>query len=788
MDDVILTLAAAGVHDARKFPWIPMLAERDNIRFRQEMEKAFVELPRRNIIDEEGDLTVFGLELRGVQTGIDSAMAFALGDRYAMGIEVATFLPFLKLDHGIQALLLREEDLVADIRDHGERRRAQLSVRHQRLALFAGCNDDLDLYVKLWLGWTALAGKAREHWCQLVGINVRAFRENIEKQRERLVGSLADRRKAEQRDIQIERLDAFRALLAHALPHALYIPETNLEVELRNFDGDVEADDIVGQNDASSQRIGIYRRRQPRPGEMDEEALVEISPDSTVLRGEVPLCCLVCQRKANFLRPARTAVLGVGVIRIDPSWLEGIGTVHTQRVVERAMLFAQLSRLRSAEQSMENRRRLLLSFVMPIDANISVRLCEETEQGRWLVELPVAEAGLPYFSDQKSVTVEAILDVEDIAVLAPGARLDAYVARYDGATPVLKCSDDLAALKAFRDRFKIGHPVTVVTHHIVRDPLGRLPIVVVREETTGLDISMLPADFCGKATFFPEFALRFAPGDRFRVRVEETEDCIRVSRAEDLVAETLSVPADWDRKVHQVQVRRVDTWGAWVEVGAYAAVVNRGAWPTERVVEVGSRFRGVILARLRKRERDAFTKARAEGSSIPGDIELGYKVDLRAPETFTRFLREHNKGSYVEATIDRVCDDGGLIVRFAEQRIRVVEDELGLDATGALRRARDFHPGDLVIIMVTRVQEDRALVDGSIWRAATSPRMFAHGEIVDARIILIRNTSRPLCVGAIDGKHRIELAGDGISEGDWVRAKISRVDPVSLWISGEIKE
>jgi hypothetical protein len=194
------------------------------------------------------------------------------------------------------------------------------------------------------------------------------------------------------------------------------------------------------------------------------------------------------------------------------------------------------------------------------------------------------------------------------------------------------------------------------------------------------------------------------------------------------------------------------------------------------------------LARLRKRERDAFTKARAEGSSIPGDIELGYKVDLRAPETFTRFLREHNKGSYVEATIDSVRDDGGLIVRFAEQRIRVVEDELGLDATGALRRARDFHPGDLVTIMVTRVQEDRALVDGSVWRAATSPRMFAHGETVDARIILIRNTPRPLCVGAIDGKHRIELAGDGISEGDWVRAKISRVDPVSIWVSGEITE
>src|SRR5207244_4332148 len=107
-------------------------------------------------------------------------------------------------------------------------------------------------------------------------------------------------------------------------------------------------------------------------------------------------------------------------------------------------------------------------------------------------------------------------------------------------------------------------------------------------------------------------------------------------------------------------------------------------------------------------------------------------------------------------------------------------------ATGALRRARDFRPGDLVNIMVTRVQEDRASVEGSIWRAAAMPPRFAHGDIVDARIVLVRSEPRLLCVGAIDGKYRIELVHEGASGGGWVKAKISRVDAVSAWILGEV--
>ena len=90
--------------------------------------------------------------------------------------------------------------------------------------------------------------------------------------------------------------------------------------------------------------------------------------------------------------------------------------------------------------------------------------------------------------------------------------------------------------------------------------------------------------------------------------------------------------------------------------------------------------------------------------------------------------------------------------------------------------------------MVTRVQEDRASVAGSIWRAAAMPPKFTQGDIVDARIILVRKEPRLLCVGAIDGKYRIELSCDEVPDGDWVKARISAVDPVSAWIRGDVTE
>lgn len=783
MEEVLLTVAAAGVPDLRAFPWIPLEEETDRARFRRERETAFGALQARGLLDEHGDLTPFGLELRGAQSGMDLAAAFALGDRYAMGVEVATLVPFLKLEHGTQTLLRREDDLVDGIEDAAERRELQWSIRVQRLALFAGCEDDLDLFVKLWMGWISTAGAERAAWCERTGIDARAFRDTIVEQRDRLVRSLADDRKAEERQPQIEKLDALRALLACALPHALHVSRQAEDGPGREPAGLVEGDDVFALGEVSGSRAGIYRRLRRRPGESDDEALAEIIPTSVAAQNPSP-CCLICQRRGNFLRPARTAVLGMNVVRVDPAWIEPEGSPNSGQMVDRALRFSALSRGRTPERHAATRLRLLLSLVLPVGTRVDAMLAEATTS--WMrCRLVVVAPNPELFPGTTELAVDALLPLDQAAGLEPGAKFTASVDRYEGAVPVLARTDTAQALARFRARYRPGVFTQVVLRRVLEDPAGRLPCFLVEDVETGAAIPMLPADFCGNAPFRAEFGLRFEPGDRFTVRVEETESIVRVSRTEALLAEVLSVPSDQNRTVQTVSVERIDRFGAWVRLGGYVALVSRGGWP-EQNVEVGGRLKGKIRARLRRGDRDDLERARAEGKPFAGGVALGYDVDLRAPEAYARFASFHGNGSRVNVVVDSSLNEGSLIARAGDQRIYIPEDELGLNDAGTLRRTRSFEPGSSLDVLVTRMQEHRAEVSGSVWRAETMLGEFAEGAVVPVRVVLVRSGDWPLCIGAVEGKYRIELTDEGLQEGAWVQARIERFNSASGWLTGTV--
>lgn len=784
MEEVLLTVAAAGVPDLPAFPWIPLEEETDRARFRRERETAFGALQARGLLDKHGDLTQFGLELRGAQSGMDLAAAFALGDRYAMGVEVATLVPFLKLEHGTQTLLRREDDLVAGIEDAAERRELQWNIRVQRLALFAGCEDDLDLFVKLWMGWVSTAGAERAAWCERTGIDVRAFRDTIEEQRDRLVRSLADDRKAEERQPQIEKLDALRALLACALPHALHVSTQAEYSPGREPAGLVEGDDVFALGEVTGPRAGIYRRLRRRPGESDDEALAEIITTSVAARDPPPPCCLICQRRGSFLRPARTAVLGMNVVRVDPAWIEPEGPAPSGQMVDRALRFAALSRGRTREQHAATRLRLLLSLVLPVGARVNAVLAEATPLWR-RCQLVVVAPNPELFPGTTQLAVDAWLPPDEADGLEPGATFTAMVDRYQGAVPVLTRADTAQALGRFRARYRPGDFTEVVLRRVLEDPAGRLPCFLVEDVETGAAIPMLPGDFCGNAPFRAEFGLRFAPGDRFTVQVEETENIVRVSRTEALLREVLAVPADQNRTVQTVAVERIDRYGAWVRLGEYVALVSRGGWP-EQNVEVGGRLKGKIRARLRRGDRDDLERARAERKPFTGGVALGYDVDLRAPEAYARFARFHSNGSRVNVVVDSSSNDGSLIARAGDQRVYIREDELGLDSAGTLRRARSFEPGSSLDVLVTRMQEHRAEVSGSVWRAETLLGEFAEGAVVPARVVLVRSGDWPLCIGAVHGKYRIELMGEGLQEGTWVQVHIDRFNSANGWLTGTV--
>jgi HrpA-like RNA helicase len=807
MEEVLMTVAAAGVPDLRAFPWIPLEEETDRVRFRRERETAFGALQARGLLDEHGDLTPFGLELRGAQSGMDLAAAFALGDRYAMGVEVATLVPFLKLEHGTQTLLRREDDLVAGIEDAAERRELQWNIRAQRLALFAGCEDDLDLFVKLWMGWVSTAGAERAAWCERTGIDVRAFRDTIEEQRDRLVRSLADDRKAEERQPQIEKLDALRALLACALPHALYISTQAEDGPGREPAGLAEGDDVFALGEVSGPRVGVYRRLRRRPGESDDEALVEIIPTSVVvrevetadgvtkavLRGKLkrdersgpPPCCLICQRRGNFLRPARTAVLGMNVVRVDPAWIEPEDPTPSGQMVDRALRFAALSRGRTREEHAATRVRLLLSLVLPVGTRVDAVLAEATASWR-CCRLVVVAPNPELFPGTTQLAVDAWLPPGEADGLEPGEAFTATVDRYEGAVPVLTRTDTAQALGRFRARYRPGVFTQVVLRRVLKDPAGRLPCFLVEDVETGAALPMLPEDFCGNAPFRMEFGLRFEPGDRFTVRVEETESTVRVSRTEALLDEVLSVLPEEDGTVRSVLVERIDQVGAWVRLGRYVALVSPGGWPQERRVEVGDTPKGKIRARLRRGDRDDLVRARAEGKPFAGGVALGYDVDLRAPEAYARFARHYARGSRLTAVVDFAVNSGALVARAGDQRIYIPETELGLDPAGTLRRARSFEPGSSIEVLVTRMQEDRAEVTASVWCAEEMPVDLKVGAVVSVRVVLARAGDRPLCIGAVEGRYRIQLTDEGLQEGEWVQVRIDRFDSATGWLRGEV--
>ncbi|NTU74325.1 ATP-dependent RNA helicase, partial [Candidatus Roizmanbacteria bacterium] len=215
LEDVILTAKAAGVRDILNFAWMPLALADDQERFHLELKRALNALKDKGAIDSDNDLKSFGLELRGVAVDLDIGTIFAEGDRCALGIEVATLLPFLKLDHGLLGVLKGDAEYTED----------EYVIRKQHRALAYGCRDDLDLYLKLWMVWESLPSDAadRQTWCDENGIDYKRMHEDIEEERKKLIGTVMDWRKSENRTILVEKMDELRALIAYCLPNNVYV-------------------------------------------------------------------------------------------------------------------------------------------------------------------------------------------------------------------------------------------------------------------------------------------------------------------------------------------------------------------------------------------------------------------------------------------------------------------------------------------------------------------------------------------------------------------------------------
>ncbi len=239
LEQVLLTAKAAGVRTTRDgnemkldFTWMPLKDQADFDRLQAELKRAFRILVNQKALDEKtGDLSRYGLELRGMPAAMEVSHIFNQGEQYAMGIEVATLVPFLKAERGVQGLLMWKPDWDAY---------TKLAIRRNHLDLFLGCEDDLDLYLKLWILWDQLTEKQRQEWETTGGIDYKSFHERIELERRKLLERAIDWRKAENRPISIEKIDALRALIAACLPEEIYQPIESYKISGR-FNGGFSA-------------------------------------------------------------------------------------------------------------------------------------------------------------------------------------------------------------------------------------------------------------------------------------------------------------------------------------------------------------------------------------------------------------------------------------------------------------------------------------------------------------------------------------------------------------------
>jgi HrpA-like RNA helicase len=755
LDQVLLTAKAAGVRTQTgaldlDFDWIPLKREPDRVRFRQELSRAHASLIQQGAIDQDGDLTRAGLEMRGMPADLHVARICMEAERHGMGIEAATLLPFLRLNFGLPSLLLW---------DHAWDSYQKYEIRQRQIDLVWGCRDDIDLYVKLWLLWEEKVGQGRDEWAMAAGLDVQSFQKSICDERRKLLESIKDWRKAEDRPPAVARLDSLRALIAHCLPTEIYIPVEAKREEVsdrprtrfnapdllqwqafweegglyQEYDDDLAYDESYTAQ--KGRRSGVYTRLDPSSQAQSDADQLEIAPTSICFGRDDQEMLVACQRRANFNHPVRTKVVGMNNVQIDPGWLSAI----RGSLADRCFLFARLSRLRDPLQHVLTTIRLLLPEALPRGSTVTAVVTGPRDG----TSIPVNIA-----LDLKNLAKAAHLDREQSvkgralimglqSELKQGdqltAQVDGYELEADGALCVLltKRPSSDNAFANFRRRFRVGSSIEVEMVQVLDDPLGRSPMFLVRESVSGLEIPMADTDFCGDTVPRAFYGRRFNIGEQFEVRVEEVDaglKRVRLSRGRKLLTEYLGMLGGEDSHLTKIEIKRTDALGVYVgipgsERNSYIAFVRHPLWPAELSKERGS----VHEARIRRFERqfsitDLKTLSRTE-DPLPRELDLGIDCDLLLPLAYGRFAEAWHVGdSFSGAIVEKSLESGALLVALnSELKGMIFDSELGLDQEGKLRRARSYAPGDELKALIIRMNNQTKLVRLSLLRAAAPP-------------------------------------------------------------------
>lgn len=355
LEQIVLAAKAAGISDVKAFDWIepPEGAELDRApRFLQQV----------GALDSDGDLTEHGLELRSFHEDPPIANLMILADRFGCAVEMATLLPLRELG-GYSCLLLWNRSWDAD---------SKWGVHRIHHGLFAACQDDIEVGLKLWAAWEG-AGTAgvqkrseasKEAWAKRFFVDAAAVRQ-IESKRQDLLRGLSVRTRVDKiRPINFQLMTRLRIVLMYGLSNQLYELANRPELGGKLAETPVYQPIITRSTTSRSELERLY-----------QDAVVEISPDS-ICAGRV-LDTFVCgarQRRMKRVSPLKDpspVITAAFVALVKREWLRCIGASH----VALARLIAEETR--DSEGGLITtsvQARLFLDQTYPIGATIECRI------------------------------------------------------------------------------------------------------------------------------------------------------------------------------------------------------------------------------------------------------------------------------------------------------------------------------------------------------------------------------------------------------------------------------
>ena len=304
IDQIVLTALSAGVNKFDEFEWIEPPPP-------EELTRAPDYLKSIGALDDDGDITNHGLELRFFPAEIDIANLMILADRFGCVVEMATLLPMLDL--GGYTKLLQW--------DRGWDAPTKRAVNQIHQGLIQPCQDDVEFYLKIWELWEGSSfgrktERARKAWAEHFFVNHEILKENIATKRESLISSLSGHKKEKKiRPINFRLLNRLRIVMTYGLSSNIYQLINKDDVEQNNLAKPIYKPFFADSN------------LHPEMYNLHKDAQVKIDPTSVCFGRTIPEYFLCGKRRRNRVRKSplsepENIISASFITLINPDWFD----------------------------------------------------------------------------------------------------------------------------------------------------------------------------------------------------------------------------------------------------------------------------------------------------------------------------------------------------------------------------------------------------------------------------------------------------------------------------------